>query len=371
MPAAATAMTTLRTIERPPVPSDCSMKGLSYIPLEIDRLKRSRSWARAGRIPYLGYYLINQWTAAWQQVPAGSLEDDDDVLCAAAQCPTELWADVRDEVLGGWLRCSDGRLYHPVICELATGVWQSRQAYRDGTARARAAKAAKRGSSTTASRPVIHRDPDTPASAPDLVPAHQSASASIQPGLSLRDSVDNPDNDLNSLNIVEGPSSAPELQQTFKYEVISKEKGEAPLMPPQQKNTRGTRLADNWEPGADGYLFAAGLGLMTDEVFAAFRDHYQATPGLRGRSLDWSASFREWCRGAHLRQQRARPNERREQEAALRLQQSLGDPEQREAILATMQWQAKRAADGRAFYDAWIAEQHAGAMRDAGAEHGQ
>ena len=39
---------------------------------------------------------------------------------------------------------------------------------------------------------------------------------------------------------------------------------------------------------------AGGLKL----TLAAFRDHFLATPGIRGRSLDWDASFRKWCRGA-------------------------------------------------------------------------
>jgi hypothetical protein len=65
-----------------------------------------------------------------RQVPAGSLPDDDRML-AALSGAGEAWAEVRAGALSGWIRCSDGRLYHPAI---AAQVLRAREV-KDGQAR--------------------------------------------------------------------------------------------------------------------------------------------------------------------------------------------------------------------------------------------
>jgi hypothetical protein len=67
-------------------------------------------------------------------VPAGSLEDDDDVLADAAMCEQAKWAEVREEVLRGWVKCSDGRLYHPVVCERVREAWTAKVERREKNA---------------------------------------------------------------------------------------------------------------------------------------------------------------------------------------------------------------------------------------------
>lgn len=52
------------------------------------------------------------WCKSWQQVPAGSLPDDDRIL-AHLSGARDRWCDMRDMSLHGWVKCSDGRLYHP------------------------------------------------------------------------------------------------------------------------------------------------------------------------------------------------------------------------------------------------------------------
>jgi hypothetical protein len=66
--------------------TDCNLRAFEYIPLLIARLRRSRAWLTCKRRPELAFYMINLWTAAWHEVPAGSLEDDDDVLADLAMC---------------------------------------------------------------------------------------------------------------------------------------------------------------------------------------------------------------------------------------------------------------------------------------------
>lgn len=65
------------------------------------------------------------WMKAWYQVPAGSLPDDDRSLCNMAMYGRDVegWRAVRDTVLRGWIKCSDGRLYHPVMAEAVNTAW--------------------------------------------------------------------------------------------------------------------------------------------------------------------------------------------------------------------------------------------------------
>jgi hypothetical protein len=60
---------------------------------------------------------------------------------------------------------------------------------------------------------------------------------------------------------------------------------------------RGHRLPPGWEPDAKDQQFAENhLGPAWREALAAFRDHFTAAPGAKGRKVDWSATFRNWIR---------------------------------------------------------------------------
>lgn len=110
----------------PPVSADADLTDFKFMPLEIARLRKSRAWLICKRRPELAFYMLNLWTAAWHERPAGSLEDDDDVLADAAMCSPEKWAKVRDAVLRGWERHSDGRLYHTVVTEKVLDSWHGK-----------------------------------------------------------------------------------------------------------------------------------------------------------------------------------------------------------------------------------------------------
>jgi hypothetical protein len=56
------------------------------------------------------------WLASWQQVPAGSVPDNDRVL-AHLSMSGPMWPTVKEMALRGWYKCNDHRLYHPVVCE--------------------------------------------------------------------------------------------------------------------------------------------------------------------------------------------------------------------------------------------------------------
>jgi hypothetical protein len=68
------------------------------------------------------------WWRAFQSVPAGSLPFDDFELAKAAGYGRDLakWFGVKHAALHNFVRCSDGRLYHPVVCEIALAAWKRR-----------------------------------------------------------------------------------------------------------------------------------------------------------------------------------------------------------------------------------------------------
>lgn len=68
------------------------------------------------------------WCASWHQVPAGSIPDTDSWIAKQAGYGLrgkidKAWAKVRDGALRGFVKCDDGRLYHPVVCEKALECW--------------------------------------------------------------------------------------------------------------------------------------------------------------------------------------------------------------------------------------------------------
>jgi len=131
-------------LPEPMVPQECDLRDFPFMPLEVQRLRRSKAWLAAKREPALAFYLINLWTAAWHDLPAASLEDDDEVLADLAMCEPRKWQAIKALALRGWVKCSDGRLYHPVVAEKARTAWASKIAQRDRTEAARKAKAEKK-----------------------------------------------------------------------------------------------------------------------------------------------------------------------------------------------------------------------------------
>ena len=72
------------------------------------------------------------WCASWHQVPAASLPDDDSILSKLAGFGrvVKAWQKVREGALRGWIKCSDGRLYHPTVAKKANEAWESKLVYR-------------------------------------------------------------------------------------------------------------------------------------------------------------------------------------------------------------------------------------------------
>jgi hypothetical protein len=116
-----------------PLPADVDVSDMQFMPLFDVRLTKSRAWLRArhwrGHGPGLGFILMNLWVAAFRNVPAGSLEEDDDLLADAARVDIEIWRQMREQAMEGWQLIA-GRWWHPVLAEIAWDLWKARLAAR-------------------------------------------------------------------------------------------------------------------------------------------------------------------------------------------------------------------------------------------------
>ena len=101
----------------PPVPIDADLRHFPNMPLEVGRLRDSELAGVADAEVFRCAVLL--WGAAWHQAPAGSLPDDNPSLARLAGLGRDLktWTKLREQVLRGFRKFSDGRLYHRVVCE--------------------------------------------------------------------------------------------------------------------------------------------------------------------------------------------------------------------------------------------------------------
>jgi hypothetical protein len=242
----------------PLVPAEVDLRGLPFMPLDTVRLLDSDFFALATGDEFKA--AIALWAKAWQQVPAGSLPDDDRILAHLSGAGPK-WRKVKGMALRGFLKCSDGRLYHPVIAEKTVEAWQQRVAYETRKAEfsaCQSARARKRWQS------------------------HGNASAGAERMPDDAGGID--------------PASPPVMPMKGKGK--GKEKESPPLAPSEgaDRTARGTRISEDWEPTDADRDFARKLGLDPDRVRAEFVDYWRAVAGRAGLKLDWSATFRNRCR---------------------------------------------------------------------------
>ncbi|GAC1601585.1 MAG: hypothetical protein NVS3B2_04620 [Ramlibacter sp.] len=107
----------------PLTPAGCDLRGMSYLPLEHRSLFDSDFYALSTGDEFKAAVVL--WCRSWHQVPAASLPDDDGQLASLVGCSPLHWSVVRSMALTGWIKCSDGRLYHPDIARSANRVWNS------------------------------------------------------------------------------------------------------------------------------------------------------------------------------------------------------------------------------------------------------
>ncbi|BCA57713.1 DUF1376 domain-containing protein [Sphingomonas sp. HMP6] len=128
----------------PLTPPDCDVQDFSYMPLHVARLRDSD--LAAEETPEACWYAVLLWAASWHQIPAASLPDNETVLCKLVGLGRDLKTFRKNKagMMRGYILCSDGRWYHPVVAERANISWESKLQQRWRTECARVKKANQR-----------------------------------------------------------------------------------------------------------------------------------------------------------------------------------------------------------------------------------
>lgn len=147
----------------PMTPAECDLRDYVWMPLDCNRLLTSETWLLGTAEQKVA--ALTLWMKSWHQVPSGSLPNNDRMLASLSEAGGR-WAKVKKHALRGWVLCTDGRLYHPVVSEKAKESWQHKLAQKARTEAARAAKAARKsalsgGATETATAPVTESMTET------------------------------------------------------------------------------------------------------------------------------------------------------------------------------------------------------------------
>jgi hypothetical protein len=126
---------------------DCDLRTYPWMPLDVSRLFTSETWVLGSAEEKVA--ALTLWGVSWHQVPAGSLPGDERMLAHLSQAGAA-WKRVREHALRGWVKCSDGRLYHPVVAQKARESWDNKLAQKQRTEAARKARQVKRDSEVAA-----------------------------------------------------------------------------------------------------------------------------------------------------------------------------------------------------------------------------
>lgn len=103
----------------PLVPADVDLRNFPDMWFDVDRLLESETWVMGTGDERAAAFTL--WAKSWHQVPAGSLPSDPRMLEHLSM--SKRWKACSKHALRGWVTCSDGRLYHPVVCERALEAW--------------------------------------------------------------------------------------------------------------------------------------------------------------------------------------------------------------------------------------------------------
>ena len=264
----------------PLTPPDCDLRDFRFMPLDVVRFAQSDLVSFEDPAAVVAAILL--WGAAWHGTPAGSLTDDDRSLCRLAGYGRggAEWERVREGAMRGWVKCSDSRLYHPVVAEKVVEAWAGRLKLRHRTYCA-------------AIRKHNERHPDDHRSAPNL----EQWEALGRPELVTRD--------MAAVSRV----TASALSRPSHTKKRSKGEGQGTGDSGQgiypsggAAASRGSRLASDWSlPREWRDWTVAELSWdqsAIDREAAKFADWWHAKAGKDAAKVDWLATWRGWCRRA-------------------------------------------------------------------------
>lgn len=139
----------------PLVPAEVDLRDFATMPLAVQLLRDSRFAAEVSPDAFRAGVLL--WCAAWHQVPAGTLPDNDAELAKLAGYGfvVKEWRKVKAQAMTKFVLCSDGRWHHEELAERAVVAWRSRLDHFYERAKERLRKANKARSEEKPPRPAL------------------------------------------------------------------------------------------------------------------------------------------------------------------------------------------------------------------------
>lgn len=225
---------------------------------------------------------------AWQQVPAGSLPDDDVLLARLLGLGQARWSRLRSEAMKAWKKHADGRLYSAALAE---------------TVNKTLAKSRKQSSNARKRRPQQATEDNGNARCHGTATVTGAGNPMPVPGRELEEEQEEEEEETPSERgssprsdalAREAPHAASEASSSSRVDLALRamRPGGAP------RAARATRLPPDWTPSEADAAYARERGVDPVVEAESFRDHFASKPGERGRSLNWSASWRTWVRKA-------------------------------------------------------------------------
>lgn len=177
----------------PLVPPEVDLRDYDYLPLYGDRLFDSDTWALCDADEKVA--ALRLWWKAWHEEPAGSLPDNNRLLAERAGygVAVKAFLAIKDNAMRGWILCSDGRLYHPVVASIAIEVWGKKARKRAENAADRERKKRKRGWTSAGQQASVRRTngavpPDNKEIPPDSPPDNAAFPPDVQSENALKGS---------------------------------------------------------------------------------------------------------------------------------------------------------------------------------------
>lgn len=107
-------------MNNPLTPTNADLRSYTWLKLDYARLFASEFFAMANDSEFRAAFIL--WCKSMQQLPAGSLPDNDLALAGWTGKSPKQWARIKKIALHGWVLASDGRLYHPVLAEVVNEI---------------------------------------------------------------------------------------------------------------------------------------------------------------------------------------------------------------------------------------------------------
>jgi len=86
---------------------------MKYLSLDIESLRKSRTWAQAHEHPWMALACLNLWIAAAERESEG-IPDHDPTLARLAGVPVDVFISIKPQVMSAW-DIRGGEWFHPVI----------------------------------------------------------------------------------------------------------------------------------------------------------------------------------------------------------------------------------------------------------------